>query len=172
MLMLFKKHLNMLIDNVNQLSQIVENIDTNFTDIYNKIDTINLEIAEINQNFVDFENRINQNVEYKMQQFYSQVLSLMSDYQNIFEYELNSVKTELENQIEDVELGNVIAYNPTTGGYDNVSQVIMDVYETLRQNAVTCTEFDGLELSATEYDALEITAYNFDVNGKTFLNVE
>ena len=104
----------MLIDNVNQLSQIVENIDTNFTDIYNKIDTINLEIAEINQNFVDYENRIYQNVEYKMQQFYSQILSLMSDYQNIFEYELNSVKTDLENQIQDVELGNVIAYNPTT----------------------------------------------------------
>lgn len=57
------------------------------------------------------------------------------------------------------------------GGYDNVSQVIMDVYETLRTDAVTCTEFDGLELTATEYDALEITAYNFDVNGKTVLNV-
>ena len=57
------------------------------------------------------------------------------------------------------------------GTYDNVSQVIMDVYETLRNNAITCTEFDGLELTATAYDELEITAYNFDVNGKTFLNV-
>ena len=45
----------------------------------------------------------------------------------------------------------------------------MDVYETLRQNAITCTEFDGLELTATEYDAKEISAYNFDVNGKVFL---
>ena len=45
----------------------------------------------------------------------------------------------------------------------------MDVYETLRNLAITCTEFDGLELTATEYDAKEITAYNFDVNGKVFL---
>lgn len=57
------------------------------------------------------------------------------------------------------------------GTYDNVSQVIMDVYETLRNNAVSCFEFDALELTATAYDAKEITAYNFDVNGKTFLNV-
>lgn len=45
----------------------------------------------------------------------------------------------------------------------------MDVYETLRQNAITCSEFDALELTANEYDALEISAYNFDVNGKVFL---
>ena len=57
------------------------------------------------------------------------------------------------------------------GTYENVSKVILDVYETLRNNAVTCTEFDGLELSATAYDNKEISAYNFDVNGKTFLEV-
>ena len=57
------------------------------------------------------------------------------------------------------------------GNYENISQVILNVYETLRNNAVTCTEFDTLELTATAYDAKEISAYNFDVNGKTFLNV-
>ena len=55
------------------------------------------------------------------------------------------------------------------GTYENVSTVIMNVYEMLRQNAITCTEFDSLELTATEYDALEITAHDFDINGKTIL---
>lgn len=45
----------------------------------------------------------------------------------------------------------------------------MDVYDVLRTNAITCTEFDGLELTATEFDAEEITAYNFDVNAKIML---
>lgn len=45
----------------------------------------------------------------------------------------------------------------------------MDVYETLRNLAISCTEFDGLELTATEYDSKQISAYNFDVNGKEFL---
>lgn len=57
------------------------------------------------------------------------------------------------------------------GTYENVSTVILNVYETLRNNAITCTEFDALELTATAYDAKQISAYNFDVNGKTFLNV-
>lgn len=55
------------------------------------------------------------------------------------------------------------------GLVENVSKVIMDVYETLRQNAITCSEFDALLLSATEYDSKQISAYNFDVNGKVFL---
>lgn len=57
------------------------------------------------------------------------------------------------------------------GTYENVSTVILNVYETLRNNAVSCSEFDALELTATAYDAKQISAYNFDVNGKTFLNV-
>lgn len=57
------------------------------------------------------------------------------------------------------------------GEYENINTVIMNVYDILRTNAVTCAEFDELELTATEYDAKEITAYNFDVNGKTFLEV-
>lgn len=38
-----------------------------------------------------------------------------------------------------------------------------------RVNAITCSEFDGLELTATEYDSKEITAYDFDINGKEIL---
>lgn len=171
MLMLYRKNLNIVIETVNQLSQIVGSINANFDSIYSQIEDLNNQINLINQNFVNFENRINQNVQLQLQQFNSQILALMNDYQNIFENELNVVKSNLEEQIRDIELGNVLAYDPTTGSYENVSQVILNVYETLRQNAITCSEFDALELTATEYDALEITAYNFDVNGKEFLNV-
>lgn len=112
--MLYRKNLNNVIDIVNQLSEIVNNIDTNFTDIYSKIDDINLQIETINQNFVNFENRINQNVSAQLQQFNNQILSLMNDYQTIFNTNLNNLRVDLEEQIEEIELGNVIAYNPTT----------------------------------------------------------
>ena len=38
-----------------------------------------------------------------------------------------------------------------------------------RENAISCNEFDELELTATEYDSKQISAYNFDVNGRIFL---
>ena len=76
----------------------------------------------------------------------------------------------LGEQIRQIELGNVEAYDPTTGEYANVSQVIMNVYDSLRNNALTVTEFEALDLTATDFDALDVSAYNFDVNGKTFVH--
>ena len=45
----------------------------------------------------------------------------------------------------------------------------MDIYDMFRENAITCSEFDNLELTATIYDEKEITAYEFDVNSKEIL---
>lgn len=47
----------------------------------------------------------------------------------------------------------------------------MDIYDILRNNAITVTEFEGLDLTATNFDNIEITAYEFDVNGKQLLNL-
>lgn len=171
MLMLYRKNLNQVITTVNQLTEFINNLDNNFTDIYEKINTINTEIAEINANFIVFENRINTNVETRLTIFNNQILSLLNDYQTIFNNSLLNLKNELEAEINEIELGNVIAYDPTTGEYENVSTVIMNVYDILRTDAINCNEFEALDLTATQYDAKEITAYNFDVNGKTFLNV-
>lgn len=57
------------------------------------------------------------------------------------------------------------------GETENVSKVIMDIYDILRNNAITVTEFESLDLTATSFDNIEITAYEFDVNGKQLLNL-
>lgn len=171
LLMIFRKNLNEAIDHINQIQVIVNNIDTNFENIYTRLDVLDDKLLALQQELSTLESRITSNVEYELQQNYSRVLSLMNDYQTIFNSNLTLMQEQLEQEIRDIELGNVMAYDPTTGTYENVSTVIMNVYETLRNNAITCTEFDALELTATAYDALEITAYNFDVNGKEFLDV-
>lgn len=171
LLMVFRKNLNEAIDHINQIQVIVNNIDTNFENIYTRLDVVDDKLLALQQELNTLEARITSNVEYELQQNYSRVLALMNDYQTIFNSNLALMQEQLEQEIRDIELGNVMAYDPTTGTYENVSTVIMNVYETLRNNAITCTEFDSLELTATAYDALEITAYNFDVNGKEFLDV-
>lgn len=47
----------------------------------------------------------------------------------------------------------------------------MDIYDILRNNAITVTEFEDLDLTATDFDEIEITAYEFDVNGKQLINL-
>lgn len=114
MLMLYRKNLNNVIDIVNQLTEFVNSIDLNFDDIYSKIDIINGQIAQINNDFITFENRINAETQTKLNAFYAQVLNLMNDYQTIFNNNLLNLKAELEEEILQIELGNVIAYDPTT----------------------------------------------------------
>lgn len=147
----------------------IKEIDEKYSDILNLRQEFETFKAEIQAEFSSFEETINNEVDNKLNANYNRVVQLLSDYQILFNNELENLRTDLENQIEQIELGNVIAYNPTNGQYENVSKVIMDVYETLRANAISCSEFDALLLTATEFDSKQITAYNFDVNGKIML---
>lgn len=75
----------------------------------------------------------------------------------------------LENQIREIEVGNVTVYDPTTGILSPIQTVIDNIYNSARENALTATEYDALELTATAYDGYELTATQYDQNGKTLL---
>lgn len=161
--------INEIITNYNAILLLLNDISQNYDEIIIHLNNIDGEIEEINNFFPTFKEQVLSSVDNKNNSLYTQVTNLLNNYQIIFNSSLQNLKNELENEIYQIELGNVKAYNPTNGETENVSKVIMDVYNMFRDNAITCTEFDGLELTATEYDAMEITAYNFDVNSKTIL---
>lgn len=125
--------------------------------------------VDINSTLNKFQANIQTEVDTRLESNWNQVVQLLSQYQTIFNNQIATLRSDLEQQIEQIELGNIKAYNPTSGLIENISKVIMDVYEILRQNAITCLEFDNLELTATEFDEKDLTAYNFDVNGKVML---
>lgn len=125
--------------------------------------------VDINSTLNKFQSNIQIEVDTRLESNWNQVVQLLSQYQTIFNNQIATLRSDLEQQIEQIELGNVKAYNPTNGLVENISKVIMDVYEILRENAITCLEFDNLELTATEFDEKDLTAYNFDVNGKVML---
>ena len=52
---------------------------------------------------------------------------------------------------------------------NNLQTVIDNIYGTSREEALTATEYDALNLTATAYDAYELTAFNYDRYGKTLL---
>ena len=75
----------------------------------------------------------------------------------------------LNHQIEQIELGNISAYDPTTGLFSPIQTIINNLYDIQRDNSLTASEYDALELTATEYDAYEITARDYDINAKNIL---
>lgn len=161
---------NELIPTLNDLIDKFNHYDINFEELNNRMTLLEEEFSDIIIDFNNMKQEIYNEVDSKNAQLYNQVISLMNDYTASFNLALSALRHDLEAEIEAIELGNVKAYNPTNGLIENVSKVIQDVYDALRNNAITCSEFDALLLTATDYDALDITAYNFDVNGKTFVH--
>lgn len=156
------KKLNEVITQVNKNTEVIDKINLNFEEIFTKLDEMQIEINT-------FEHDVNQTINNKFSQIYSELLALMNDYQASFTLQLTTAVNELSDRIDRIELGDIYAYNPTTGRVENINKVLNDIYDAVRYDAITCTEFDGLELTATEFDAVEITAFNFDNNSKSIL---
>lgn len=64
---------------------------------------------------------------------------------------------------------NYYMINPFTGDYDTVQTVIGYLVSLHRDDALTATEYDALDLDATDYDAYQVDAYDYDFSGKTIL---
>ena len=75
----------------------------------------------------------------------------------------------LEAEIEQIVVGQITVYDPTTGQVSPLQTVINNLFDSGRDEALTATEYDALELTATAYDGYELTANEYDLSGKTLL---
>lgn len=160
---------NTLLPTINECIKIVNNIDVNFDEIRENITTINNEISIINDTINSLKEEIYSNVDNKLAQQYNNIVRLMDDYQTLFNNRLTLMYETLENEITQIQLGNVNAYDPTTGTIVPVSVALQNIYDATRYNAISCSEYDGLDLTANQFEAYDITAYNFDLNAKAIL---
>lgn len=55
------------------------------------------------------------------------------------------------------------------GHLNNIQDVIDNIYNYLRYNAITAQEFDSIGLTAKQFDDTNITAFDFDINSKSIL---
>lgn len=151
----------------------IKAVDEKYSGLFDTVEQLENDFAQLKIDIAttlsDFKTSIKNDVNTALQQNYNEVIRLLSEYQTVFNNQIANLRADLMAEIQRIELGDVKAYNPTNGLVENISVVIMDVYEILRQNAISCTEFDSLELTATEFDNKELSAYNFDVNGKVML---
>ena len=82
---------------------------------------------------------------------------------------VDSQDSILDARIKDIEIGRINLYDPTTGLYSPLQTVIDNIYDSSRQNAISASEYDALELTATEYEAYDLTAREYDTEAKTLL---
>lgn len=106
------------------ITKILEHLENEIKAVDEKYEGFGDTVTQLEHDFIELRNSITEtldtfrtdienNVEIELENQYARILLLLADYQHVVDGELNSLRTDLEQEIERVELGNVIAYNPT-----------------------------------------------------------
>lgn len=170
---------NQTIDEVNRLSNIVDNIDVNFDNINKEIEDINAQITNLNNGYNELSNKIDinsNNINVLNQRITDEINELDITLRNLINSNYATLKTYVDAQdnllnekIENIQIGAINVYDPTTGLLSPLQTVINNLAQASNKDGLTASEFDLLELTASGFDAYNITAYEFDSAGKIIL---
>ena len=170
---------NEITPKVNELIDIVDNIDINFDEINEKINIIQNDIMIIQNEYQTLNSKVNQNTE-DIQALDSRITNeintldstlralINSNYNTLKDY-VDYQDNILNEKIDNIQIGAINVYDPTTGILSPLQVVINNLYQIGNKDGLTAGEFDALELTASGFDAYEITAYEFDSQGKIIL---
>ena len=146
------------------------NSNTKFIEEYSgKIEEIEAEVAALRQEMTDFEGQINLEISNRFAEIQIEIRALISTALIQANAYTDAVAANLEQEIQEISLGQINVYDPTTGVLSPLQTVIDNLYGSTREDALTASEYDALDLTATAYDAYNISAFDYDKYGKTLL---
>ena len=161
-----------LLGMLKKLNEVIAQTNKNseFIDEYTgKIEEIEAEIAALRNEMDEFKEDVNQSIALQFGAIKVELQSMIATALVQANAYTDSVANRLEQEIEEVSVGLIQVFDPTTGLKSPLQVVIDNLYNLGRTDALTATEYDALELTATAYDAYLITAYEYDNNGKSLL---
>lgn len=146
------------------------NSNTQFIDEYTgKIEEIEAEIKALRLEMENFEDEINLEISNRFADIQIQLNSMIATALTQANAYTDAKAAQLEQEIQQISVGNITVYDPTTGILSPLQTVIDNIYGTSREDALTATEYDALDLTATAYDAYDVSAFDYDKYGKTIL---
>lgn len=155
-----------------KVAKLKEYVDGLNTDIYNHI-------TEVEKNIRNDMDKRDDELDKKIDNIQKDLISRINTL-NILVYQLNtetreyidSAITKLYDYINNFVPSNMQVLNPVKGYYTSLNQALGDMYDNLRYYALTCTEFDSLNLTCTEFDNLLLNCTDFDLYGAKRFRVD
>lgn len=154
-----------LLGMLKKLNEVIKqtNSNTDFINNYSgKIEELETEMAALYQDMSDFKTEVSADI---LEQF----VAIKAELQSMIATTLvqanaytDSRFAILENEISEITLGDISVYDPTTGVLAPLQTVLDNIYGSSREDAITASAYDALELTATDYDAYELTAFDYD----------
>lgn len=141
-------------------------------DIYNHI-------AEVEKNIRNDMNKKDAELDKKIDDVQNNLIERINKL-NVLIYQLNSetrqyIDSEVTKLYEYIKLympNSIKVLNPVKGYYTSLNQALGDMYDNLRYYALTCHEFDSLNLSCKEFDNLLLSCSEFDLYGAKRFRVD
>ncbi len=167
------KKMNEVIAQVNSNTRFIENYD-------GRINTLEVEIANLREEITQFEtdvqtefeqleNQLKQTIDQRLISIRNELNALLLAYRNESRAYTDTKTQEIQEEIDNILIGEIVIHDPTTGQDAPLQTVINNVYDSTRTDAISASEYDGLQLTATTYDGYEITAFNYDQFAKSIL---
>lgn len=151
-----------------KLNEVITQVNTNTSQI-DKIAELEADVATLRQEMIVFENEINNEITARFNEIVIEINRTIATLLAQANAYTDSKFVILEEEIARIVVGQITVFDPTTGQVEDLQTVINNLYDTGRTEALTATEYDGLELTATAYDAYALTATEYDNAGKTLL---
>lgn len=146
------------------------NKNTEFINNYSgKIEEIEAEVKALRDEMTQFEADVNDNIAFQFAQLKLELQSMVATALTQANAYTDARASQLEAEIQEISIGAISLFDPTTGLYSPLQVVIDNLYTLGRTDALTATEYDALDLTATAYDAYDLTAFDYDNNGKSLL---
>lgn len=156
------KKINEIIAQTNKNTEFIENYA-------GRIEEIEAEVSALREEMTQFEADVNNSIAVQFAEIKVELQSMVATALTQANAYTDSVAARLEDEIQEISVGQISVFDPTTGLYSPLQTVIDNLYGASRENALTASEYDGLDLTATAYDAYELTAKDYDQNGKNLL---
>ena len=146
------------------------NKNTEFIDKYSgKIEEIENEILSLRAEMSAFEDEVNASIAAQFSAIKIELQSMIATTLIQANSYTDSKFAILEEEIQQIVAGQITVYDPTTGVISPLQTVIDNLYGSTRDDALTASEYDALDLTATAYDAYDLSAFDYDKYGKSLL---
>lgn len=161
-----------LLGMLKKLNEVIAQTNSNTEFINNyagKIEELETAIADLQQEMAEFKTEVNNSIALQFAEIKVELQAMIVTALSQAKAYTDTVAAGLEQEIQEISVGQISVFDPTTGYYSPLQTVIDNLYNTGRTDALTASEYDALDLTATAYDAYTLTAYEYDNNAKSLL---
>ena len=169
------EYLNKCIYNIKLMETTVEDVEKMVLDLKAYVDEYLEDMSDIKEEIEAIQNTISTltqtilQVNNKVDDLRDYTDDLVSNNFNTLKNYVDYNDNILQDEIDNLVIGDIKIYDPTTGLNSPLQTVIDNLYSLTNKDGITASEFDTLEKTVTQFEAYDMTAYEFDSSAKAIM---